>query len=501
MGALDLPVLIVTGDVPAVVAALVADLDDAILEVTQDAAKLPGDAFADRSVGLINRGMPGYAVDSAGTLFLSALRSSTGWPSGVWLNEPTRYAPDGSGFQVQHWTHDFEYSIVAGAGDWRAAGFAAQGLAFAHPFTAVVEKGVPAAAAARASLLRVDPPSVHASTLKQAGNPFAFPDDAELAGGLTLRLTETLGRDATATVTFGDATIELAHRTDLLEHEKGESVLASGRLELVVGGFDSATVRTQVAGVGKPTTASAGESALEFSRYWLHNSGTAPVGNQPVSVRVNERSGSKKGTVALEIQLAAELPGAGAAGHLRIEVGGGGRLQGVSDVDIAAIGDSHTIPVMIDVDAAASGAAAYDTPIAVTASFVDAQGLAVYDAAAFSAAGQRLLATDVTDAISLNWSNASYTVGSGGTTKITVEVKNANPFEIRGDLLLLTPWGTWSWIDEWTTFIEVPAGGTRSYSFTVAPEAGVGASTTWAIAKLGALGTVSYSETVPLVVS
>ena len=76
-----------------------------------------------------------------------------------------------------------------------------------------------------------------------------------------------------------------------------------------------------------------------------------------------------------------------------------------------------------------------------------------------------------------------------------------NRIDLRGELLLLTPWGTWSWIDHWSTIVEVPAGESRRYTFPVAPEPGAHRSSTWAIAKLGALGTVSYSETIPLIVS
>jgi len=490
MGALDLPVLIVTGDVPSAVAAMVADLDDAILEVKHDTAHLPAEAFADRSVAIINRGLPGYAVDAAGTLYLSVLRSSTGWPSGLWLNEPTRYAPDGSGFQLQHWTHDFEYAIVAGAGDWRDAGFAAQGQAFAHPFTTVVERGAPSATDARASLLRVEPPSVAATAVKQSGNPLAFPGDSEIADGLTIRLAESLGRDATATVSLGDATLESAHLTDLLEHDAGDSVLSGGGIEVPVGGFDSVTVRARAAGAAAVAEPVAGEGPLEFSRYWLHNTGTAPVGNHPVSVQIVERSGLAAGSLGFDVVLAGETPELRASGRLRLEVSGGARLSGPADVVVAASDEVHVVPITVEPDG--SGV------FAVAATFVSNDGLAVYDAAAFSTSGERLAATEVTERIELGWGGASVEVAPGGSVDLAVEVRNKNPFDLRGELLLLTPWGNWSWIDRWSTVVEVPAGESRRYTFPVTPDPGAHRSSTWAIAKLGALGTVSYSETVPL---
>ena len=58
--------------------------------------------------------MPGFAVEPDGTLHTSLMRSCTGWPSGTWIDPPRRTAPDGSNFQLQHWTHTFEYAVVSG---------------------------------------------------------------------------------------------------------------------------------------------------------------------------------------------------------------------------------------------------------------------------------------------------------------------------------------------------------------------------------------------------
>jgi len=72
--------------------------------------------FQARTVALLNRGVPSFAVDSDGTLHTALMRSCTGWPSGVWIDEPRRTAPDGSNFQLQHWTHDFDYALVCDDG-------------------------------------------------------------------------------------------------------------------------------------------------------------------------------------------------------------------------------------------------------------------------------------------------------------------------------------------------------------------------------------------------
>ena len=76
-------------------------------------------ATEDYTVAVINRGMPGFNVETDGNLYLSIMRSCSGWPSGVWIDPPRRSTPDGANFQFQHWSHAFDYAIAAAPGDWR----------------------------------------------------------------------------------------------------------------------------------------------------------------------------------------------------------------------------------------------------------------------------------------------------------------------------------------------------------------------------------------------
>src|SRR6185295_4576525 len=111
---------------------------DLAVEQPAELSVSPDPDLDDYTVGIVNRGMPGFAVDSTGALHLSLLLSCTGWPSGIWIDPPRRCAPDGSNFQQEHWTHSFDYSIVAGDGDWRAAGLVPAGHEVNHPLHARV---------------------------------------------------------------------------------------------------------------------------------------------------------------------------------------------------------------------------------------------------------------------------------------------------------------------------------------------------------------------------
>ena len=140
-GVRDLPVLIVVGpadaDLADAVSAVTAGLAAAEVEAVTPACTPDGPSMADAaaplapalagwSAALLNRGTPGCVVTTEGALNISLMRSCSGWPSGVWIDEPKRTAPDGSSFSWQHWSHTFEYALVSGGvgeGDWRGAGF------------------------------------------------------------------------------------------------------------------------------------------------------------------------------------------------------------------------------------------------------------------------------------------------------------------------------------------------------------------------------------------
>ena len=168
-------------------------------------------------------GCPGFAVDPDGGLNLSLMRSCTGWPSGVWIDPPRRTAPDGSSFQLQHWTHEFAYALVSHGGDWREATLPAEGQAFSAPLLAVgaePQEG-PADLPATHSLLQVRPRpgtcwsarSRRPATPSRQGTRRA----ADPRHSTTIRLVEASGDRTRATVTLPDTPALTAATADLLE--------------------------------------------------------------------------------------------------------------------------------------------------------------------------------------------------------------------------------------------------------------------------------------------
>ncbi len=128
------------------------------------------------------------------------MRSCSGWPSGVWIDGERRTAPDGSSFAWQHWTHTFDFAIVAGEGDWRAAGFPRGAQETAHPLHARQVPATEGALPATLSLMSVEPAEVVLTAAKPAGNPLASGSVIPPAEAITLRVYESTGSAATASI-------------------------------------------------------------------------------------------------------------------------------------------------------------------------------------------------------------------------------------------------------------------------------------------------------------
>ncbi len=289
-----LPVLVIDGSdeksLGAAIASVTDDLADAQIVVSQQA---PADMepFDARSVALLNRGVPSFAVETDGTLHTALMRSCTGWPSGVWIDEPRRTTPDGSNFQLQHWTHVFDYALVSGDGDWRNAQIPSRSAQFSHPLLAVVAPGPQGRLAPVGSLLHVDPAdAVHLGALKAAGNPLASGSAAPVdPGTVAVRLVETTGNSTRVAVGSELGTVRALQLADLLETPQGR------KRAVDLHGYQVATVRARLEVpellAGPSQLAPQAEVAQPlYARYWLHNRGPAPLGGLPAVAHLHPQS-------------------------------------------------------------------------------------------------------------------------------------------------------------------------------------------------------------------
>ncbi|KAB8197813.1 glycoside hydrolase [Nonomuraea phyllanthi] len=334
-----LPALIVN----CPVAELVSDLADATIEAV---CPLGAERLDDHTVALLAYGLPGFAVDPSGALHLSLMRSCTGWPSGIWLDPPHRTTPDGSAFQLQHWTHEFSYSLVAGEGDWRAQRLPAQAQ---EHITPLLPRTIAAPQAGELpqthSLLTLSPArDVLLSTLKVTGNPHAHGHTTAPDQGVTIRLMESTGLGSHAEISSPHLPLSSLTHSDLLERPgtpvttptlplTGSEIatfLATTPSSNATPPTDPTTTSTTTTGTSATGTITASTTAtgttaastiiadstaagpgdlLEtgtavpeptpelgptveqaqpvFTRYWLHNKGPAPLGYLPISLTIS----------------------------------------------------------------------------------------------------------------------------------------------------------------------------------------------------------------------
>lgn len=299
----DLPVLIVPArdGFAAACARLVEDLDDAeICGLRLGQIKDTAVEAEDFTVAVINKGTPGFAVDPDGRFYLSLMRSCTGWPSGVWVDEPARPTPDGSGYHLSHWDHRFEYSIVAGQGDWRAMRLPARASELNRP--PVAREATPGSGPLPPahSFYSLSPArEVLMSALKLRGNPHAEGREARVVKDpeVTIRLYAA-GTPRTATITEAMGLGQL-RVTDALELDPGKP-LAGRAVELAA--WRAITVNAPLPIRQLSTTALMEGPA--HARYWMHNSGAAPAGFVPVALHLEPREmdlGVEPATVRLSI--------------------------------------------------------------------------------------------------------------------------------------------------------------------------------------------------------
>jgi alpha-mannosidase len=478
------------------VASVVDDLADHVIEVGH--GDPGGDGYAGRTVALLNRGLPGFAVDTGGTLHASLLRSCTGWPSGVWIDPPRRTAPDGSNFQLQHWTHEFGYALVAGDGDWRSAGIAAAATGYAQPLIPVVPGTTGNRLPAAGSLLTVEPAGkVRLAAFKAAGNPLtagsAVPADP--ASGVALRLVAHHGEPVTARISSPVLNLTDPAVADLLERRRE----ALPELTVAVAGCDAATVlaRPEPAGMSTVDGLELGpEAELAqplYARYWLHNRGPAPLGGLPVAVHL-EPDPDDSDTVRLTV--ASDRTDGDLHGYVRLVLPDGWHVE-PAEVPFGLPPGGHLATELTVSPAPNAVPGRY--PVRAQASLVGDELPAswrqvVEDVAVLAVPGEE----KPQPLLRLVSEPRPLRLAPGRRGRLSVRVASAAHAPIALEAALISPWGTWELAGPWAVGREVPAMGEVELGFDVAPPPWTPPGSWWALIKVAGAGVVLYSPAVAL---
>lgn len=514
-----LPVLVIAGDdntaLDAAVASLADDLADAEIFVNQYVPSRIG-LFEPRTVALVNRGVPSFAVDAEGTLHASLMRSCTGWPSGAWTDEPRRTAPDGSNFGLQHWTHTFDYALVSGEGDWRAGDVPARSAEFSNPLLALPAPDVCANAVLPAvgSLLEISSDgAVALGALKAAGNPIAGGSGRPVdPGEVALRLVETHGSATSVVVRCPVGTLSMGRLADLLERPRRESDSACevhrDELHLRLHGYQIGTVRasleaSRACDAHDAVLATEAEAAQPlYARYWLHNRGPAPLGGLPavahlhprqlaaqpgdqVMVRLTAASDCTDSALAGTISLVCPDGWSATPAELPFELPSGEHLE----ADVVVTMPPDTVPGLYPVRAQLV-VTGEDLPTAWRQVVEDICTVSVET-------------TDVTpdaEVLRLVGGPDEVDLAAGESAPLAVTVSTDAHAELAVEAHLISPWGTWEWIGPAAVGAVMPAGGTVELAFDVAPPVWVKPGEWWALVRVGCAGRLVYSPAVKVTV-
>jgi alpha-mannosidase len=502
-----LPVLVIDGrgddDLRAAIASVVDDLGDAEILVTQDAAQAPSGIgpFEARSVALLNRGVPSFAVDTEGTLHTALMRSCTGWPSGIWIDDPRRTAPDGSNFQLQHWTHAFDYALVSGVGDWRAAAIPTRSVQFSHPLLAVVGSHGRGTLPPVGSLLRVDPAdSVSLAALKAAGNPLAGGSVEPVdPGAVALRLAETTGSRTRVTIGSGFGTVSALRHADLLERprEHTQSVDLHGyQVATVLGRLEMPRVLTASAALAPEA-----ETAQPlYARYWLHNRGPAPLGGLPAVAHLHPTlvTGEPGGEVVLRLTAASDCSDRPLDGTVTVVCPEGWSAEHAERPFTLCSGDHRQADVVVSIPArAAPGLYPVRAQLRLTGNGLPAAWRQAVEDVCVVAVGAR----DGTELLYLVDGPADVELAAGEADRLTVTVGTHAGADLALEAHLISPWGTWEWMGPATLGATLPARETVDLSFDVTPPAWLDPGQWWALVRVGCAGRLVYSPVVRVTVT
>jgi alpha-mannosidase len=431
------------------------------------------------------------------------MRSCTSWPSGVWIDEPRRTAPDGSNFQLQHWTHDFDYALVCAGGDWRCAEIPARSAEFSQPLLAVVPEKRQGKLSRVGSLLHVEPAdSVHLGALKAAGNPLTAGSGEPVdPGAVALRLVETTG--ATTRVAIGSelGKVRALQLADLLEKPLKN---AKKRRKVDLHGFQVATVlaRLDLPKVfsSQDELAPQAEAAQPlYARYWLHNRGPAPLGGLPAVAHLHPQlvTAEPGGEVVLSLTAASDCTDSALGGSVEVVCPDAWSVAPAElpftlcpgehlETDVVLAIPVHTPPGLYPVRA----------QLRITGRGVPAAWRQVVEDVSVVAVG-----TDLGELVYLVDGPADIELTAGDSARLAVTIGSHARADLALEAHLTSPWGTWDWIGPAALGAVLPARGTAKLVFDVTPPAWMEPGQWWALVRVGCAGRLVYTPAVKVTVT
>jgi len=256
---------------------------------------------------------------------------------------------------------------------------------------------------------------------------------------------------------------------------------------------DVATVRIQPAlrnlpGSSRPLARIAEPVQPVFARYWLHDQGPAPIGNLPVSAHLNITESALSVTVSCS--------GREASGVVELVVPEG---ISVAEVDLSykLVPGEHAGFSVPFTTSGAPGRYIVAARIRDDAGQVleDTVEIRVGDATDAELAGEKAADSELVDVVT-DWSPVRLAPGQGA--ELPVRLTNRAASEIRGEVALISPYGTWIGDGDVTVAPRVQPfslepGGSTTLTFAACAEPGARTGAHWwALARVACHGQLQY---------
>ncbi|MEJ7860856.1 MAG: glycoside hydrolase family 38 C-terminal domain-containing protein [Pyrinomonadaceae bacterium] len=507
------PTLLIAGDAKrAIENLLVSTREDKFVlnisaESLADTNNLP--QIPDYGVALINNGTPAISLENPNTLTLFLTHTAI-FPG---VNLPFDFVPENK-------THVFNYALYPHTGSWRKADTVKVGEDFNNPLIAV-QTGVHDGDLPSQNSFLMTGKNVALSTLKLGENPQADFRGESVERPLIARFYETQGREADSSAILRFHLTKGIFKTNLLEKDdefyfNGQNGLEQSfigedgnrvneaccsLLPIKLNPFEIQTYKISARNdLPEITSISSTNGAAKeivqpvFSRYWLHNSGAAPIGNDAVkvSLRPVEQMGElstfsyddkyNQGgttTVAIRVQVVNNYQDRNYKGEVVLEVPE----------------DWRVVPDKLSFDIAPNGSFVKDVvvvgfPVKKDLQFERASGLIK---ARIEHEGQTFQdVLQIGKPFNLEWTTEKTLDGS-----VMIKIKNTHRQTIEGAVALVTPPEAWVG----GTYSDKPKF-PRERGFAVAPtseitlkfETGNLTAGSWTIARIAYNGNVEYQR-------
>lgn len=262
---------------------------------TNPAKSLPH--VPDYGVTLINGGTPAVSLEGGNTLTLHLTHTAL-WPG---VNLPFEFVPENK-------THTFTYSLYPHGKDWREAGSVKVGYDVNNPLIAVTTDIHAGGLPSQQSFIESSRSNLVVSALKLGGNPLAtfrwnemnqmssYPtNELRAKGGVRSLVARVYETEGFATSPGLQPNFDIDHGAEIGMVEQEEfrrSGLAFSGRTFGMDAFEANEIKTfELFAKRSATPGSDAGATVEvvqpvYSRYWLHNMGAAPIGNDAVKLRL-----------------------------------------------------------------------------------------------------------------------------------------------------------------------------------------------------------------------